>query len=53
MTKEEKGNDIQYLSSMLTEENKRYVIAVATALLFTQENENRKTVCDSSVRHVT
>ena len=51
-TKIKEKSDIKYLSARLTEENKRYVIAVANALLFTQEKEQKKVTCDSSVRHV-
>ena len=34
-----KFENIQSLSCQLTEENKKYVIAVANALLFSQKNE--------------
>ena len=38
--------DVQDMSSALTRENKRYVIAVANALLFSQNSENHS--CGSS-----
>lgn len=37
--------DIKTISTMLTEENKSYVIAVANALLFTQKKEEAKLAC--------
>lgn len=42
MTRNRKGKkDIGELSAMLTEENKRYVIAVANALLFAQKSREK------------
>ena len=53
MTRNRKGKkDIGELSAMLTEENKRYVIAVANALLFAQKSREKglayETVCRGS-----
>lgn len=53
MKKEDR--DIKYLSSLLSRENKRYVIAVANALLFSQnkgEGEEEKD-CKLPARHST
>lgn len=45
--------DIRTLSAMLTEENKKYVIAVANALLFAQKGEETKLTCEQTCRRIT
>ena len=45
--------DIKYLIEQLSEENKRYVIAVANALLFSQNNEEPNRICKPSIRRRT
>lgn len=45
--------DIKAISAMLTEENKRYVIAVANALLFTQKKKENKLTCETTYRRIT
>lgn len=51
MMKNRKGKkDIGELSAMLTEENKRYVIAVANALLFAQKSGEKELAYETACR---
>ena len=50
-SKDEKN--IASIVMKLSEENKRYVVAVANALLFTQEKEKAESACKSSLGRTT
>lgn len=48
---EEEKMDVKSLCALLSQENKRYVIAVANALLFSQKKEEVAKVCELSASH--
>lgn len=49
----EENKDIKYLSSLLSKENKQYVIAVANALLFSQKKGEEEQECKLTAGHRT